>query len=153
MRFGFPGQNEHMLKALFALSLLLAAGCDRLPPPPEAGPTSSSPFIEEPVDDTTPTPTACHDLSAAQAGEALVIMTDGEFEPACFAISSTQGIQLANGGTTEHNFSIQDALDVDVEPEGRVTTDPLDEVLAPGTYDFVCKYHEGAGMIGVIIIE
>lgn len=140
-----------MLRVLTLLTLLLAAGCDALPPPPEAGPTT--PVVDEPVDDTTPTPTSCHDLSAAQAGEALVVMRDNEFEPACFAISSTQGIQLANDGSTEHNFSVENALDVDVEPEGRVNTDPLDEVLAAGTYDFFCAYHQDEGMVGVMIVE
>ena len=138
---------------LLSITMLLAAGCDELPPPPQPGPSSITPGLEEPVDETMPTPTDCHDLSAADAGEALVSMLDTEFEPACFAISSTQGVQLANTGSRTHNFSIEDAVDIDVEPGGRFNTDPLEDLVAPGTYDFFCKYHRDAGMIGVIIVE
>ncbi|HZA60470.1 MAG TPA: hypothetical protein VE754_02170 [Actinomycetota bacterium] len=139
-----------MRRVLLALTVLVTAGCEALPPPPEAGP---SPTVGDVAEDVTPTPTDCHDLSAAEAGEEVVVMLDNEFEPSCFAISSTQAVQLANNGSNLHNFSIADALDVDVEPGGHVNTDPLEDVVAPGTYDFSCKYHAGVGMIGVIIIE
>jgi plastocyanin len=142
-----------MRHTMLIVGLLLLGGCESLPPPPQAGPSSPTPGLEEPVDETTPTPTDCHDLSAAEAGEELVALLDDEFEPACFAISSTQGLQLANSGSRTHNFSIEGALDVDVEPGGRTNTPALETVVEPGTYDFFCKYHRDAGMIGVIIVE
>jgi plastocyanin len=97
--------------------------------------------------------TGCEDLSAADAGPAQVVMQDYEFVHPCFAVSSTQGLQLVNSGSATHNFSVGESVDIDVEPGEQVNTEPLEEILAPGEYDFACKYHQDRGMIGQIIVE
>jgi plastocyanin len=131
---------------------VLLAGCNALPPPPEGTEANSSPSIEE-EPRSEGEATGCEDLSAADAGPAALIMQDNEFVHPCFAVSSTQSLQLVNSGSTTHNFSIEGEVDIDVEPGERTTTDPLEEIIAPGTYDFACKYHKDVGMIGEIIVE
>lgn len=135
-------------RVVFVLALLLA-GCDALPDGPEAGPSP----IEESEPRSEGEVTGCEDLSAADAGPAQLIMQDYEFVHPCFAVSSTQGLQLVNSGSATHNLSIGEAIDIDVEPGERANTEPLGEILAPGEYDFACKYHEDRGMIGQIIVE
>ncbi len=155
LRVLMPGEDTVVSAKLAVLACaLLLAGCDRLPPEPEAAPGSPTPVEEI---ETSPPPeeeaTGCEDLSAAQAGPAGIIMEDNEFVPECFAISSTQRLQLVNSGTARHNFSIEGEIDIDVEPEKRTNSDPLEQLVTPGTYDFFCKYHRGAGMVGTMIVE
>ncbi|HVM11018.1 MAG TPA: cupredoxin domain-containing protein [Actinomycetota bacterium] len=140
------------MKRVLLIVALATAGCDALPPPPEAGPSPGTP-LDQPMRGTTPTPTACHDISAAQAGPVAVIMQDNSYSPDCFAISSTQAIQLANDGETRHSFTIADAVDVVVEPGNRTETEPMEDLTGPGTFDFICKYHEDDGMVGVVIVR
>jgi plastocyanin len=145
--------EHHDVKARVALVVaLLLSGCDELPPPPDGPDAGPSPITEEEPESEGEV-TGCEDLSAADAGPAGLIMQDFEFVHPCIAVSSTQALQLVNSGSATHNFSIEGELDIDVEPGERETTDPLEEIVAPGTYDFVCKYHEDRGMIGEIIVE
>jgi plastocyanin len=138
-------------RVVFVLAVLLV-GCDALPPPPDGPEAGQSPISEsEPRSEGEVT--GCEDLSAADAGPAQLIMQDYEFVHPCFAVSSTQGLQLVNSGSATHNLSIGEAIDIDVEPGERVNTEPLGEILAPGEYDFACRYHEDRGMIGQIIVE
>lgn len=138
-------------RVVFVLAVLLA-GCDTLPPPPD-GPEAGQSPIEESEPRSEGEVTGCEDLSAAHAGPAQLIMQDYEFVHPCFAVSSTQGLQLVNSGSATHNVSIGEAVNIDVEPGERVNTEPIGEILAPGEYDFACKYHEDRGMIGQIIVE
>lgn len=146
-------------RVVLFLAVLLAR-CDALPPSPD-GPEAGQSPVEESEPRSEGEVTGCEDLSAADAGPAQLIMQDYEFVHPCFAVSSTQGLQLVNSGSATHNLSIGEAVDIsigeavdiDVEPGERVNTEPLGEILAPGEYDFACKYHEDRGMIGQIIVE
>jgi plastocyanin len=81
-------------------------------------------------------------------------MSDNFFEPPCIAISSTQQISLTNAGNILHNFSVADGdIDVDVESGEEATTDETGTDLSAGTYRFYCKYHEGDGMVGTLVVE
>jgi plastocyanin len=133
------------------LVAVLLTGCESLPPPPNGSDAGGSPVDEEPRSEGEVT--GCEDLSAADAGPAQVVMQDFEFVHPCFAVSSTQGLQLVNSGSATHNFSVAGSVDIDVEPGDQINTEPLEEILSPGDYDFVCKYHEDRGMIGQIIVE
>jgi plastocyanin len=139
-------------KILACACVLVLVGCDRAPPGPEASPESPTPAEEI---ETSPPPeeelTGCEDLSAAQAGPAGIVMENNEFVPECFAVSSTQRLQLINSGTVIHNFSIEDEVDIDVQPGKRTNTDPLEDLVTPATYNFFCKYH--AEMRGTMIVE
>lgn len=141
-----------MKPRILLLVAVLLTGCESLPPPPDGKGAAESPLPEEEPRSEGEV-TGCEDLSAADAGPAQVVLQDFEFVHPCFAVSSTQGLQLVNSGSATHNFSIGESVDIDVEPGEQVNTEPLEEIVAPGEYDFVCKYHQGRGMIGQIIIE
>jgi plastocyanin len=44
-------------------------------------------------------------------------------------------------------------VDIDVEAGAEETTGPVEELVRPGTFRFVCKYHEAQGMVGTITVE
>jgi plastocyanin len=131
------------LPVLVVLTMVLAA-CGR-EVAPEAGPS--------PDGSPTEAPTECAEVSASEGAPAPVTMKDTFFDPPCVAASSTQTMILSNAGDLEHNFSVGDAMDIDVEPGEETETDPLGDFLAAGTYDFVCKYHQAQGMVGVLTVE
>ena len=94
---------------------------------------------------TTPTEGA-----ASPAGGQLV-MRDNEFVPSSFTIQTGSEITLQNEGQAPHTFTIE-AENVDHEVQaGESESESLE--LAPGTYDFVCKFHEAAGMTGTLTVE
>ena len=96
----------------------------------------------------------CAEVSAAEGAPVGVTMSDNFFEPPCIAISSTQQISLTNAGNILHNFSVADGdIDVDVESGQEATTDETGTDLSAGTYRFYCKYHEGDGMVGTLVVE
>jgi plastocyanin len=100
------------------------------------------------------TPAECSDVSSSEGAPAPVTMKDTFFEPLCLAVSSTQQLTLTNAGTVLHNFSIEDqGVDIDVEAGSDVTSDPLEDLVRPGTFRFVCKYHEAQGMVGTLTVE
>jgi plastocyanin len=100
------------------------------------------------------TPAECSDVSSSEGAPAPLTMKDNFFEPFCLAVSSTQEMTLTNAGTALHNFSIEDqGVDIDVEAGSEETTDPLEDLVRPGTFRFVCKYHEAQGMVGTITVE
>jgi plastocyanin len=79
---------------------------------------------------------------------------DSFFEPPCIALSSTQGILVSNAGNLDHNFSVADGdIDVTIEPGQEGTIDEVGTDLAAGTYRFYCKFHEGEGMVGTLVVE
>lgn len=73
------------------------------------------------------------------------------FDPNTFTVQSGDTITIKNGNAnTPHTFTIK-GTDVDVanDPLGSqdVTID-----LAPGTYEFFCKYHVQSGMKGTLTV-
>jgi plastocyanin len=106
---------------------------------------------EAPQDET---PAECSDVSSSQGAPAPLTMKDTFFEPQCLAVSSTQQLTLTNAGDALHNFSIEDqGVDIDVEAGSELSTDPLEDLVRPGTFRFVCKYHESQGMVGTLTVE
>lgn len=100
------------------------------------------------------TPAECAEVSASEGAPAPLTMNDNFFEPLCLAVSSTQEITMTNAGDSLHNFSVEDqGVDIDVEAGEELITEPTEELFRPGTFRFVCKYHEAEGMVGTIVIE
>ena len=76
-------------------------------------------------------------------------MDDDYFEPSALVGEPGQKltIRLTNEGSKEHNFSIAGAgVDVDVAPGKEATVHV--KFPSSGTVEFVCEYHEAAGMTG-----
>lgn len=72
------------------------------------------------------------------------------FAPSKLSVSQGQTLVVKNAGSVPHTFTVTgQSIDVTVPPGGsqRVKID-----LAPGTYGFVCKFHQGTGMTGTLTV-
>ncbi|HEX2090155.1 MAG TPA: cupredoxin domain-containing protein [Actinomycetota bacterium] len=94
---------------------------------------------------TTPT-----EAATSPAGDPLV-MRDNEFVPSSFTIQAGSEITLQNDGQAPHTFTVEgQTIDQEVQA-GETETESIE--LEPGTYDFVCRFHEAAGMTGTLTVE
>jgi len=73
---------------------------------------------------------------------------DNEFAPKTIEVKAGPAtIDMKNTGAAPHTFTNAD-LKVDVNADaGKTATISLTD-LKPGTYKFICKYHEALGMVG-----
>jgi plastocyanin len=92
------------------------------------------------------------DTGGGGGGAATTLtMVDNEFQPADLTVSAGTELQLSNEGQAGHTFTIPDGgIDEQVEP-GQSSSTTID--LEAGTYDFVCEFHESAGMTGTLTVE
>ncbi len=88
---------------------------------------------------------------ATTPAASTLVMRDNEFVPSDFTIQAGSQITLRNEGQAPHTFTVE-GQNVDHEVQaGETETESLE--LEPGTYDFVCTFHEGAGMTGTLTVE
>ena len=67
-------------------------------------------------------------------------------------VSVTQGgtLVVKNAGSVPHTFTVTgQSIDVTVQPG---QSQHVKVNLAPGTYDFVCTFHQGLGMTGTLTV-
>lgn len=112
------------------------------------GATSGSPAASP---SETDTPSASPSEAATGGAEATLLMLDNVFQPADITVASGSTLVFTNQGAAPHNFSI-DGQDIDEDVNAGETEDESIE-LAPGTYDFFCKFHLAAGMTGTLTVE
>ena len=82
------------------------------------------------------------DADADVGGSDSVTLTAAEFafDPSELSVAAGGTIEFVNEDEAEHNITAEDAgIDEDVDAAGTTTVDLGD--VAPGTYDFICKYH------------
>ena len=81
-----------------------------------------------------------------------VTQVNYQFTPA--KVSVTQGDTITIKDTnpsTPHTFTVT-GTDIDVANDPMESQDVAID-LAPGTYDFVCRFHEGQGMTGTLTVK
>jgi plastocyanin len=84
-------------------------------------------------------------------GATSVSMVDNAFEPSSLSVSSGAEVELTNDGQSPHTFTVEgDTIDEEVDP-GASSSVTID--LDPGTYDFICRFHEAQGMTGTLTVE
>ena len=111
-------------------------------------PTTTSPSASPSV------PPNCIDQSQTEFVPFGLSLKDFFFAPPCLIVRNTQNVTLKNEGTTLHNWSIEGTqVDIDVEPGQVQNLEAIGGALAPGTYEFFCKYHRARGMRGTIVVK
>jgi plastocyanin len=73
------------------------------------------------------------------------------FSPSTVTVKQGQTITLDNVSSTAHTFTVTgQSIDVETQPgmTAQVTID-----LPPGTYPFVCRFHESMGMTGTLVVR
>jgi plastocyanin len=73
------------------------------------------------------------------------------FSPSTVTVKQGQTITLDNVSTTVHTFTVTgQSIDVETQP-GKTAQVTID--LPPGTYPFVCRFHESMGMTGTLVVR
>jgi plastocyanin len=135
---GYPLLVTRVLPALaLVLGALTACG--------GGATTTQPPATSAPAASPTPTP---------PSGQVVVITEeDFKFVPSTFAIRTDQNVTIRNKGTTIHNFSIAGTqADIDTQAGKTTRLEAIGGAAGPGTYQLFCKYHQGQGMKGTIIV-
>ena len=100
-----------------------------------------------------PTEEADGAAATPTTGPAVLTVSQSNFffDPAEFTVESGATITVENTGTASHTFTIADqGIDIVNQPGGS-----QDVVIdaPPGTYRFVCRFHESSGMVGTITVS
>lgn len=95
--------------------------------------------------------TDCVDLTGE--GETFTVRMVGlEFVPSCFTASAAQAITVVNEDASVHSFTLEGTpIDIDVSGGETFNGEPVTGVVAPGTYELVCRYHL-PGMRGEVTV-
>ena len=73
------------------------------------------------------------------------------FSPSTVTVTKGQTITLVNASDAPHTFTVTgQGIDVETMP-GKTAKVTID--LTPGTYPFVCRFHESMGMTGTLVVH
>lgn len=73
------------------------------------------------------------------------------FSPSTLTVKQGDTITLDNVSDTPHTFTVTgQSIDVETQP-GKTAQVTID--LPPGTYPFVCRFHESMGMTGTLVVR
>jgi plastocyanin len=141
---------RRVLVVLATLALLAAAcggddGEEATGPTEPTGATATGPTgATEPTGPTATGTTAdgdCADLTGE--GDVFTItISNFAFVPDCFTASASQGIMVVNEDQAPHTFTIPDTeVNVPVAAGATFNGEPIEGIIEPGTYDFMCTIH------------
>lgn len=131
--------RKHLALIVVLLSLaLVAAACGG--DEPTTGTTSPA---QTPTETPTESPTGADD-------EVQVALQDFAFSPADITIAAGGKVELTNTGQAPHTFTLTDT-DVDVTVEAGEDAS-VDITLDAGTYELMCRFHAGQGMVGTLTV-
>ena len=134
--------RTRMVIPLVLIAALVLAACGGSEPTGGAGTATSPPTATS----LSPAPTATE-----TSGETRVAMQDNVFQPNSITAAAGAELELDNEGQNPHTFTI-DGQDVDEQvnagDNAKITLD-----LAPGTYDFYCRFHKSLGMTGTLTVS
>jgi plastocyanin len=73
------------------------------------------------------------------------------FSPSTISVKQGDTINLDNVSDTPHTFTVTgQSIDIETQP-GKTAQVTID--LPPGTYPFVCRFHESMGMTGTLVVR
>jgi plastocyanin len=87
-------------------------------------------------------------------GPSVLTLTQSNyvFSPSQITVKAGETITVDDSDpTTSHTFTV-DGTNTDVTNGGGESQDVTID-LQPGTYDFVCRFHESSGMTGTLVVE
>jgi plastocyanin len=142
-----PRSGGPVLVGTLALAML-AAACGKTA---AANGSGGSP-TPSPTPATSPSPTP-----SSSPGSVYTTKVDEgpndtfTFAPTTVTVKQGQQLTLDNVSNTPHTFTVT-GKDIDVQTSpgstGQVTID-----LPPGTYPFICRFHQALGMKGTLVVR
>ena len=136
-----PHRKPFLLIGIVALGLV-AAACGR------SASASANPST---TPTTSPTPSPSYGMPSPNTK--TVIEGPGNslaFMPSTINVKRGTMLTLKNVSDAAHTFTVTgQGIDVETQPgqSSQVTID-----LKPGSYPFVCRFHESAGMVGTLVV-
>jgi plastocyanin len=115
--------------------------------------SSSSPSSSGTTQPPSPSPSAAQSSDSGGGATSATIQAGAGgfiFSPNIVTIAQGGVITVKDVGTVHHTFTIQDkGINQVLNPgdSAKVTID-----LAPGTYTFVCTFHQSQGMTGTLTV-
>ena len=80
-----------------------------------------------------------------------LVQQNTAFDPKCLKVKSAQAIRIDNKDSVLHNFTVPNTqVNVDIQPG--TTFNGESAGLAPGTYQFFCRFHKNSGMTGTLVV-
>jgi plastocyanin len=132
-------KGRKSLVGIAALVALVGAACGKSSSPstnPTQAPATSPP--------ATSTSTSAGGATVQQGAGGLV------FSPVTLTVKKGASISVTNVGSASHTFTITGkGIDV-VNSPGQSQSVAID--LAPGTYEFICRFHVSLGMKGTLTV-
>ena len=92
--------------------------------------------------------------SSGGGGTSVLTLTqvNYQFTPAKITVNQGDTITVSDTNpSTPHTFTVT-GTDIDVANDPMSSQDVTID-LAPGTYPFICRFHEGQGMIGTLVVK
>jgi len=106
-----------------------------------------------PTPTMSPTPSPSYGMPPSNTGTKTVIEGPGNsfaFMPSTVNVKRGTTLMLENVSNTPHTFTISgQGIDVETQP-GQTSQVTID--LKPGSYPFVCRFHQSLGMIGTLVV-
>ena len=138
-----PHPKQILLIGAFALGLV-AAACGKSASASEHPSATPSPTI-------SPTPSPSYGMPNTNAK--TVIEGPGNafaFMPSTIHVKQGTTLVLKNVSNAAHTFTVTgQGIDVETQP-GETSQVTID--LKPGTYPFVCRFHQSLGMTGTLVV-
>ncbi len=132
--------------ALVALLLLGLVACSGKYKPGNASEPSAA-GNSAPAGNTG-APADCVDQTG---GDATITISGYAYDPTCLRVSASGSLTIVNEDPSAHSFSLEGGLiDETLDVGDTVTIKSLSD-LAPGTYQFNCRFHPP--MVGTLIVE
>ena len=148
------------LAGMVSLALVACGGDDEGTPTSTPTPTTAP----TPTPTLTPTPTPGVTVSPPVTATPVTVINrdlggSGEyaFDPAEFNFKVGETVTFELTAETElHSFTVEE-LDIDLDIDGSQTPGKTETLTftfdEPGTFDLICIYHEGSGMVGTITVQ
>ena len=103
---------------------------------------------------TTPTPTPS--MSPSPGGTATKTLIEGPgnsfaFMPSTITVTKGTTLKLDNVSDAAHTFTVTgQGIDIETQP-GQTSQVTID--LDPGSYPFICRFHQSLGMTGTLVVK
>jgi plastocyanin len=140
-----------MARSVIVLVAVFALGLSACSSDEGGGPTGTPSATGTTTGPTGAIGEGCVDLTGEDP--ATVTISGFAFQPDCFTMNASQVISIVNEDDVMHSFTI-DGTQVDGDFEGGSTwvgPGPISGVLASGTHDFYCKYHDA--LTGTVTVQ
>jgi len=143
-----PHGKQGLLFGIVALGLV-AAACGKSASASTNGATTPTPT---PTPSMAPSPSTS--VPPSNTGTKTVVEGPGNsfaFMPSTITVKQGATLKLDNVSDTAHTFTVTgQSIDVVTQP-GQTSQVTID--LPPGSYPFICRFHQSLGMTGTLMVK